>query len=57
MNGPAGPPEGISAWVLAAMIGGWIGATHGSRRLKNLALMRLLAVVLAIASVKLVFAV
>jgi len=49
-----GLPDQIVYWVLAAGIGGFVGAELGSRRLGNLALRRLLALVLVIAGFKLI---
>lgn len=48
-------PSGIALWAPAAVIGGWIGAEYGSRRLAPPALRRLLALVLVVAGLKLVF--
>lgn len=50
-------PPAISFWALAAVIGGWVGAEYGSRRLNTTALRRLLSVVLVIAGVKLILGV
>jgi uncharacterized protein len=43
-------------WILAAavVVGGWLGAEYGSRRLANPVVRRVLAVVLALAGVKMV---
>ncbi len=49
-----GLPEGILLWSIAAVVGGLIGTELGSRRLNNLALRRLLSLVLVIAAIKLV---
>jgi uncharacterized membrane protein YfcA len=46
-------PPAIPYWAAAAVVGGIIGSGFGSRRLGNLTLRRLLAVVLVIAGVKL----
>lgn len=48
---PALPPD-FPLWALAVAVGGGLGAWLGSRRLPLLALRRLLAVVLAIAALK-----
>lgn len=40
------------AWAPAAILGGWIGAQYGSKRLPTHALLKLLAVVLAVAGAK-----
>lgn len=42
-------------WIIAAIAGGIIGSTMGSRYFNVLILRRILAAVLAIASVKLIF--
>jgi hypothetical protein len=44
----------VPIWALAVIVGGWLGATYGSRRPGQPAVQRVLAVVLAIAGVKLV---
>jgi hypothetical protein len=49
-------PSGIAVWSVAALIGGWIGAELGSRRLNVPWLRRLLGVVLVIAGLKLILA-
>jgi uncharacterized membrane protein YfcA len=41
-------------WAVAAIAGGLIGAEYGSRRLANPAIKKLLALVLAIAGVKMI---
>jgi uncharacterized protein len=41
-------------WALAAALGGWLGAEYGSRRLGNQILLRLLAIVLVIAGLRMV---
>jgi uncharacterized membrane protein YfcA len=48
-------PSAIPIWAAAAMLGGWIGAEYGSRRLSSRTLQRLLAVVLTIAGLKLLW--
>ncbi len=45
-------PNGIEIWVVVAIIGGYIGAEYGSKRLTNTTIKRLLALVLLIAGVK-----
>ena len=50
-------PRAVPLWALAAVIGGYLGAHYGSRYFKGETLKRLLAVVLAVAGVKLVFTV
>jgi uncharacterized protein len=47
-------PSSLWLWSIAAAVGGWLGAEYGSRRIGNLPLQRLLAVVLVIAGVKLI---
>ena len=48
-------PSAIPVWAVAAIIGGYIGAEYGSKRLGNITLRRLLAVVLVIAGLKMIF--
>lgn len=48
-----GLPGWIPLWAAAAVIGGWIGASYGAKRLQNSTLRRLLACVLVIAGLKL----
>ena len=48
-------PRSIAVWAAAAIVGGWIGAEWGSRRLAGTSLRRLLAVVLVVAGLKLMF--
>lgn len=48
-------PDVIYPWVFAAVLGGIIGSSLGSRRFVNVTLYRLLAVILVIAGVKLIF--
>ena len=45
-------------WILgiAVLVGGWFGAEYGSRRFANPVVRRILAVVLALAGAKMVFA-
>ncbi|MSR43267.1 MAG: sulfite exporter TauE/SafE family protein [Pedosphaera sp.] len=45
-------PTAIPWWLLAAGVGGWIGAELGSRKLDQLAIRRVLSVVLLVAGVK-----
>jgi uncharacterized protein len=47
-------PSSLWLWSICAAIGGWIGAEYGSKRIGNHKLQILLAVVLAIAGVKLI---
>lgn len=49
------PPQ-LPIWGVAVLIGGWIGAEYGSRRLATPALRQLLSVVLVVAGLKMVFA-
>lgn len=48
-------PGYVLFWVLAAIAGGVIGSTLGSKKFNSLALRRILAVVLLFAGVKLIF--
>lgn len=48
-------PPGLPVLAGAALAGGLLGSTFGSRRLPNVALRRLLAIVLVVAAVKLTF--
>ena len=48
-------PVSVWTWIFAAVAGGFIGSILGSRRFDSLTLRRVLAVVLAIAGVKLIF--
>ena len=50
-------PSALPYWLVAAGLGGFIGAEYGSRRIGKGTLRRLLAAVLAIAGSKLLFAV
>jgi uncharacterized protein len=47
-------PPSLWLWSIAAAVGGWLGAEYGSRRIGSRLLQQLLAVVLAIAGVKLI---
>jgi len=47
-------PPNVPVWGAAVVIGGLIGATYGSRRAPAPVLRRLLALVLVVASVKLI---
>ena len=49
-------PPFLPALAVAALVGGWVGARAGSRRLPAPAVRRLLAVVLVVAGVKMVIA-
>ena len=54
LEGRSSPPaRRYEYWLAAAGVGGFVGAEYGSRRLSNMALRRLLAVVLIVAGVKL----
>ena len=48
-------PSNIPVWGAAAVIGGWIGATYGSKRAPPPVLRQLLSLVLIVAGVKLIF--
>lgn len=45
-------PEGFPIWALAVVLGGWLGAGLGSRRLPVATLQKVLALVLAVAGFK-----
>ena len=47
-------PSNIPVWGAAVLIGGWIGATYGSRRAPPPVLRQLLSLVLVVAGAKLV---
>lgn len=47
-------PAGLPFWGVAAVVGGFVGAEYGSKRLGNPTIRRLLAVVLAIAGAKII---
>lgn len=47
-------PVNLPLWGAAAVVGGWIGATYGSRRAPPAVLRRLLALVLVVAGTKLI---
>jgi uncharacterized protein len=49
-------PSSLWIWAICAAVGGWIGSEYGSKRIGNYKLQVLLAVVLAIAGVKLILA-
>jgi uncharacterized protein len=49
-----GLPSNLWLWAICAAVGGWIGSEYGSKRIGNYKLQMLLAVVLAIAGVKLI---
>ncbi|HZS10428.1 MAG TPA: sulfite exporter TauE/SafE family protein [Blastocatellia bacterium] len=55
LSSVASLPKAIPVWAAAAVIGGWVGAEYGSRRLAGASLRRLLGVVLVIAGVKFLF--
>ncbi len=48
-------PAGLPYWAAAAILGGWIGAEFGSKRLANPTIRKLLAVVLLFAGGKMLF--
>jgi uncharacterized membrane protein YfcA len=48
-------PPAVGVWAVAAVLGGLLGTELGTRRFNNLALRRVLAVVLVIAAYKLTF--
>lgn len=45
-------PDVAPFWILAVVVGGYLGAELGSRRLKNPVILRLLGIVLATAGIK-----
>lgn len=47
-------PEGLPVWVIAAVLGGYIGAEFGSKRFDNTDIKRLLSIVLFLAGVKMI---
>ena len=47
-------PKALPLWMLAAVLGGFIGAEYGSKRLANPTLQKLLALVLLVAGVKMI---
>jgi uncharacterized membrane protein YfcA len=49
-------PAQLPVWAVAVVIGGWIGAEYGSKRLATPILRQLLSAVLVIAGLKMVFA-
>ncbi len=48
-------PPNIPIWGVTVVLGGWLGASYGSRRAPAPVLRQLLALVLVVASVKLIF--
>ena len=48
-------PRSVPVWGAAAVAGGWIGASYGSKRAPAPVLRQLLSLVLVVASVKLIF--
>jgi uncharacterized membrane protein YfcA len=48
-------PPAVWMWIAAAVVGGFIGSTLGSKRFDSITLRRVLAVVLLFAGVKLIF--
>jgi uncharacterized protein len=48
-------PPSVPVWGAAALIGGWIGASYGSKRAPVPVLRQLLSLVLVVASAKLIF--
>ena len=47
-------PANVPVWGAAALIGGWVGATYGSRRAPTPVLRQLLSLVLIVAGAKLI---
>jgi uncharacterized protein len=54
LSSVANLPPAIPVWAVAVVVGGWIGAEYGSRRLPTPALRQLLSLVLVIAGLKLI---
>lgn len=50
-------PSEVLVWAPAAIIGGWIGAQFGSKRLPGPVILKLLAAVLLVAGIKMLFSV
>jgi len=48
-------PSALPVWAAAAVTGGWVGASYGSARLAVPVLRRILALVLVVASLKMLF--
>jgi uncharacterized membrane protein YfcA len=48
-------PPNVPVWGAAALVGGWIGASYGSKRAPVPVLRQLLSLVLVVAGVKLIF--
>ncbi len=48
-------PSGVWLWIAAAVVGGIVGSTLGSKKFDSITLRRVLAVVLLLAGVKLIF--
>ena len=46
--------EAIPIWIVAVLVGGWLGASYGSQQADKTRLQRLLAMVLVIAGLKLI---
>jgi hypothetical protein len=53
-HGAAFAPQ-LPIWIVAVVVGGWLGAEWGSRRLGQTPLQRVLAVVLVVAGLKMLF--
>jgi hypothetical protein len=47
-------PDGIAVWAAAAVVGGYVGAEYGSKRLGNPTIKRLLALMLLVAGIKMI---
>ena len=47
-------PEGLAIWVVAAVVGGYIGAQYGSKRFANPTIKHLLSLVLLVAGIKMI---
>ncbi|MEQ1646555.1 MAG: sulfite exporter TauE/SafE family protein, partial [Pyrinomonadaceae bacterium] len=53
-GGLSGLPTEVWIWIAAAVIGGFLGSTLGSKKFDSITLRRVLAVVLLFAGVKLI---
>lgn len=48
-------PAGLAVWAVAAVLGGWLGAEYGSKKLANPTIRKLLALVLLFAGAKMLW--
>lgn len=56
MSSGASVHPGLPLWILVVVVGGYIGAEYGSKRLANPVIQRLLALVLLLAGLKMILA-